>query len=469
MENPDAVVERLPTTSAPIEFHPDVTCTLEGKPRMSSRTSRTRRGAAGLTAALALTLGACSGGSDAGGGGDAAPGEVSGDITLLTPIYEGTEGQRLLEDELLPQFYEQYPDVTVTVDYTTYGQLNEKLTTAVASGLIPDVMMMGVGWIEGFADRGILANLSEDAGYTQADLEADYAPQIVEAGMWEDSVYALPIMLDTRVGVARMDLLAEAGYDHTPTSWEELREMAIALTERDAAGTLQRTGFDIMSTDLRQGFETMFFSSGGSLFNEDFTEPTFNSPEGVETLQFLVDLVNTDGVEDIGFSSTDAEVNPLLNGRAAMGITHNSLWTQAEEAAPDVMEHLQPFTIPGEVPGMFFGGTMASVAAGSDHPQAAQALTEFLASPDAALAANEQRGNVPALTELLDSDYVQGNVMVQFAMENLDVAQREGGPPAWLEIRGDITPAIEAALLQQQTPQEALDALAAGAQAAIDR
>ncbi|WP_418275370.1 ABC transporter substrate-binding protein [Isoptericola jiangsuensis] len=432
------------------------------------RKSHARQGlaAAGALTALTLGLSACS--SDTAPAESSGDGSVSGDITLLTPIFEGTEGQKLLEDELLPQFYEEYPDVTVAVDYTTYGNLNEKLTTAAVSGAVPDVMMMGVGWIEGFAERGLLADLSE-LGLTEDQLLESYTPAIVDAGTWNDGVYAVPIMLDTRYGVARMDLLEEAGYDAPPSSWEELVEMAQALTVRDDKGTLERAGFDMLSLDARQAFETMLFSAGADLFDESVTTPTFNSPEGVSALQLMTDLINEYEVEDIGFSSTDETVNPLLNGRAAMGIAHNNLWTQGLEADPEMLDNLEPFVIQGAAPGMFFGGTLATRSATSDHPEAAQALLEFLASPDAALAANEQRGNVPALTELLDSDYVQSNRFVQFSMENLELAKREGGPPEWLEVRGDFAPAIESALLGQVEPQQALDDLANLVQTAMDR
>ncbi|PSL03157.1 carbohydrate ABC transporter substrate-binding protein (CUT1 family) [Haloactinopolyspora alba] len=431
---------------------------------------RHRPGSAMLAAVAALSLftAACGSDDSEASGGAGGEGEVSGEITLLTPIYEGTDGEKLLEEELLPKFYEQYPDVSVSVDYTTYGTLNEKLTTAVASGLVPDVMMMGVGWIEGFADKGVLRELSE-FGITGESLKESYTEQIVQAGMYDGGVYAVPIMLDTRFAVARKDILAEAGFDKPPSSWEELREYAIALTERDADGTLTRAGFDMLSHDLRQMFEVFLFSSGASLFNDDVTEPTFNSPEAVEALQFMTDLINEHKVEDVGFSSTDAQVHPLINGRAAMGLAHNNLWLQVQESAPELADQLVPFLINGEQPGMFFGGTLATVSANSEHPEAAAALLEFLSSPEAALAANEQRGNVPALTELLDSEYVRQNKMVQFAMENLEHAQNEGGPPQWLEIRGEFTPAIEAALLGEKTPQQALDDLAATAQEAMDR
>lgn len=428
--------------------------------------SRMRRTASvAMVALLGFGLAACSAGEAE---ADLNPDEVSGEISLLTPIFEGSPGQDLLEDELLPQFYEEYPNVTVNVDYTTYGNLNEKLTTAVVSGLVPDVMLMGVGWIEAFADKGVLADLGE-LGLSEDELKESYTDEIVEAGMWDGNVYAVPIMLDTRFGVARMDILKEAGYDSPPSSWDELIEIAEATTVRSGNGSLERAGFDMMSLDARQAFETILFSAGGELFNEDATAPAFNSDEGVAALGLMADMVNKYKVEDIGFTSTDDIVNPLINGRAAMGIAHNNLWTQAMEADPTVLDNLEPFVIQGESSGMFFGGTLATVANNSKNPQAARALLEFLSSPDAALAANEQRGNVPALTELLDSDYVQSNRFVQFAMENLDVAQREGGPSQWLEVRGDFAPAVQGALLGQKTPQEALDDLAALVQTAMDR
>jgi multiple sugar transport system substrate-binding protein len=432
---------------------------------------RTRTSLLAGIAATSVLFAAC--GSDDSGttapdaGGEQGAGEISGDLRLLTPIYEGSEGHRILEDQILASFAEEYPDVTVSVDYTDYGHLNEKLTTAVVSGDVPDVMMMGVGWVEAFAAEGIIANLG-DLGVTPESLSG-MTPAILDGGQINGDLYAIPVMLDTRFACARMDILAEEGYDAPPSDLEELREYAIALTVRDDGGNLERTGFDILSMDLRQMYEVFLFANGGSLFNEDITEPAFNSPEGVAALQFLADLIQTDEVEDIGFSSSSAEVHPLLNGRAAMGVCHNNLWVQLQDAAPELAEDIQPFLINGTQPGMFFGGTLATVSANSDSPEAALALAQHLADVEPSLLANEQRGNVPALTELLDSDYVQSNPLVQFAMENLEHAQREGGPPQWLEIRGDFSPAVEAALLGEKSAQQALDDLAESARQAMSR
>ena len=113
---------------------------------MRTMVTRGLGGAAAATA-LALTLGAC-------GGERQRRRRAGGEVRLLTPIFEGASGKQVLEEELLPQFYEEHPDVKVTVDYTDYGSLNEKLTTSIASGLTPGRDDDGGGLDRGFRRQG---------------------------------------------------------------------------------------------------------------------------------------------------------------------------------------------------------------------------------------------------------------------------------------------------------------------------
>lgn len=415
---------------------------------------------------LLLGTGACSAGT---GGDESQTGaKPSGTVKLLTPIFDGSEGKQLLEQQLLPKFYKKYPKVKVDVDYTDYDHLNEKLTTALASGLVPDVMMMGVGWVEPFASKGVLADLGP-YGDSVDNLSGRYTEQVLKAGVWQDKLYAVPTMLDSRFGIYRKDMFAKAGITRPPTSWEELRADAIKLTQRDSNGKLKVAGLDLLTIDARQMFELLLFSNGGELFNSERTKPTFNDARGVEALQFATDLIRKDKVEDVGFANGDTEPYPIIAGRAAMMLGHNDVWTNAQEANPSVLPKLGAFTINGTQPTIFQGGTLVTMSARSQHSAAAHALLKFLTGPEASLAANEQRGNVPAVRSLLDSDYVRSNKLAQFVMQNLDKAHAEGGVPQWLEIRDSFAPAIESALLGKKSPQDALDDLAAESEEAMNR
>jgi multiple sugar transport system substrate-binding protein len=425
---------------------------------MTIRHRSALRAVAAVAAGL-VALAAC-GGPAPGGGGDGA---VSGEISLLTPIFQGADGAAVLEQQIAA-FRQRYPDVTVKPDFTDYNNLNEKLTASIAGGQPYDVMLMGIGWVPPFAAKGVLADLGKDP----AQLASQYYEPVVEAGVYEGKVYALPVMLDTRIGIYRKDLFAEAGITEPPKTFAEMREYGRRLTQRAPDGTLLRAGLDVLSIDPRQAFETLLWANGGELFTPD-GKPAFNSPQGVEALQFMVDVIQTDRSEDIGFTQPQSPTgNVMAQGRAAMMVGHHNFWSEIERMAPDLIaqDKIGFFVITNERPAVFQGGTLATVAAQSRNSAAAKAFAEFLASEGPMLAANEQRGNIPALRSLESSEFVQGNKAIQFAMANLDNAYSEGGVPGWLEIRNGFKAPIESALLGQKTPQQALDEFAAEATAA---
>jgi multiple sugar transport system substrate-binding protein len=415
-----------------------------------------------LAAVAAVLLLAGCGGPAPGGSGGGTP---SGEIRVLTPIFEKADGEQLLQ-KLIKEFTAKYPDVTVNVDHTEYSKLNEKLTASLAGGNPYDVMLMGVGWVPPFAEKGVLADL----GIPPADLGKTYHERVAKSGVWQDKTYALPVMLDTRIGLYRKDFFAEAGLPGPPRNFAQMREYAKQLTVREGNGNLTRAGLDILSLNSRQIFETLMWANGGELFTAD-GKPAFNSPEGVEALQFMTDVIRTDRSEDLGFSQEQPPTGyPLFQGRAAMMVGHQNLWVEMQQKAPELIEQdkVGVFLIENTRPAMFQGGTLATVSARSQHSAAAIAFAKFLATPEVSLQASAQRGNVPAVKAAMESDYVKNNPFVQFAMQHMDVAHSEGGVPAWLEIRDAFKPAIEGALLGQQSPKEALDALASQAEQAGD-
>jgi multiple sugar transport system substrate-binding protein len=389
-------------------------------------------------------------------------GPPEGNITVLTPIFPGADGKALLEKQLLPTFLAQYPKVSVTVDYTTYDYLNQKITTGLTTGIPADVLMVGVGWVEPFASRQILSELQVPAGGL-----AGYSDSVLRSCRWGGKLFALPAVLDTRFGIARRDILAQNGYDRPPRSMTELREYAIRLTQRDAGGKLLRAGLDVQSLDPRQLFETVLFAFGGDLFRDG--KPAFNDPTGVAALQWLTDLQLKDKVIDQGFSSPKATTLPIADGRAAMAIGHNNWWVTTTKQRPGVIDQMQPFLLQPDKPSIFAGGTLVCVSAASRHQSAAQALARFMASPAVSLAGAAQKGNVPALAQLEQSAYVRDpkHALVRFGLENLRYGRGEGGIPAWLPLRDELLATVQSATTGRQSPKAALDALTVTANSAI--
>lgn len=409
-------------------------------------------GAGTATAALA----GCGGGSSAAGSAD---GPAEGEITLLTPIYEGAKGKILLEQEILGGFRKKYPDVKVNVDYTTYAQLNEKITTGLAGGLLPDVLMMGVGWIPPFAAKKAIAELPEALATAH-----DYEKRVLEPSRYDGKLYALPVVLDTRIVVYRKDHFAEAGIKKTPANWAELRAVAKQLTKDG------RVGFDPFSIDLRQCWETFLFANGGQLFSADGKKVLFNDARGVEALQFFKDLVK-DGSADYAKKTDAGAPSNVQTGRASMMMSTSALWVQAKEQNPELIEgdKLGSFVLANRRPAMLQGGTLVTQSARSKYPAAARALVEYLATPDSILGAAKQRGSVPGLRDLNESGYVKENEFVDLSLQNLEHAVSEGGTAAWMEIREKIKPTLEPAIVGGQSAKDAIAELGRLAEAAIGR
>ncbi|MFI5593895.1 ABC transporter substrate-binding protein [Amycolatopsis sp. NPDC051758] len=382
-------------------------------------------------------------------------------MRLLTPIFDRADGQKLLTS-LLADFKKDHPGVSVQVDYTEYGKLNEKLATSIVGGQPYDVMLMGVGWIPPFVEKGVLADLETSA----ADLGRLYNPRVVQPGIYGGKTYARPILLDTRMGIYRKDILAEAGIGAPPKDLTELKEMAKELTVRQG-GKLTRAGVDILSNDLRQTYLPVMWAYGGDLFADG--KPAFDSGEAVAALQWMVDVIRTDKIEDYGFTQKGAVVAPLVQGRSAMMIGHNDMWRQISESAPELIaeDKVAGFMLNQQRPALFQGGTLATMSAKTEHPEQAKALVEFLSGDKVSPQAAEQRGNIPAVLSAADSDYVKSDKLVSFAVDNLDYAFSEGGVPTWLEIREEFKPALESALLGKSSAADALRGLAEKATAII--
>ncbi|MFF4674969.1 ABC transporter substrate-binding protein [Streptomyces sp. NPDC001279] len=404
----------------------------------------------------AAALGACGTGTSTAGSAD---GPAEGEIRLLTPIFEGADGKKLLEKEILGSFRKKYPDVKVNVDYTTYQQLNEKITTGLAGGLLPDVLMMGVGWIPPFAAKKAIAELPEKLATAH-----DYEKRVLEPSRYDGRLYALPVVLDTRIVVYRKDHFAAAGIRKTPANWAELRAVAKQLTKGG------RIGFDPFSIELRQCWETFLFANGGQLFSEDGRKVLFTDARGVEALQFFKDLVQ-DGSADYARKTELGAPTNVQTGGASMMMTTSGLWKQVKDQAPDLIEddRLGAFVLANRRPAMLQGGTLVTQSASSKHPAAARALVEHLATPESILGAARQRGSVPGLKDLDDSGYVKENEFVDLSLRSMGNACSEGGTPAWMEIREKIKPTLEPAIVGSQSAKDAVAELGRLAEAAIGR
>ena len=143
------------------------------------------------------------------------------DRTVVRFWVMGYEGEVVAR--LLPEFERQHPDIHVDLQIVPWLSAHEKLLTAFAGESLPDVSPIGNTWIPEFAALGALEPLDDEIAATPGFDQADFFPGVWDTGVIGGRAYAVPWYVETRLPFYRRDMLAKAGVQTLPVSWDEWR------------------------------------------------------------------------------------------------------------------------------------------------------------------------------------------------------------------------------------------------------
>ncbi|MFU8947450.1 sugar ABC transporter substrate-binding protein [Mycetocola zhadangensis] len=396
-----------------------------------------------IAAITPLVLTACSGG---GGGGQA-----KGDPDTLTILdYYNNEPDKTLIQAALDKCAEAL-DVTIKRETVPGKDLIQKVLQRSSSKTLPDVLMLDNPDLQEIAATGGLAPLSD------YDIDTSgFADGILEAATYEDEVYGLAPTVNTLGLFYNEDLLAAAGIQ-PPTTWEELKTAASALTTGDQYGL----AFSAIATyEGSWQFLPFMWTNGGD-------ETELDTPEVAEALQLWVDLVNSGAVSKGALNWSQADVkDQFVAGKAAMMI--NGPWQiPALAESPDVKWGTVqvPVNEAGQTPIAPLGGEVWTVpVTGDDEKQAkAASFVECISSDDNQLELATQRYTVPTKTELA-GEYVEKVPTMEAFTEQVANARSRTGQlgEEWPEAATVIYTAIQLALTGQASAEDAFEQASAG-------
>ena len=245
-----------------------------------------------------------------------------------------------LMDGIITQFQTENPGITVNNVPQTWDRRDEVVVTALSGGEPPEVIMATRQEIVNFADNGAIVPITKYVEADALDLNR-YYPSEIASMWWNDELYSLPMPTaggETGLTFYSKDLFTAAGLDPEtpPTTWDELDAAAAALTKRDG-DTIDVIGVNV---DLSgAGFLANLYVNNGSLYSEDLRTVTFNSAEGVETLEWMLNFVTThygswQNVLDFQTQFTEGQ-QPLLMGKMAYQYQNVSMFFHIETNAPD--------------------------------------------------------------------------------------------------------------------------------------
>ena len=293
-------------------------------------------------------------------------------------------------------FEEQLADWTartgakVNIEVIPWDSYEEKYMTGVASGTGPDVGYMYNEMLFNYIDSGAIVPIDQ---YFTDEEKANYI--YWNNGKVLGEQYLLPYVVGApRILYANMDLLAEAGIDKVPTTWEEL--VSTAKTVKEATGKL---GFDQAwggyFGDLNEIFFPFLWQAGGEL-SDDEGKLLPDMDAALKAAEFIYSL-KTEGVISEYCVSRDssAVTDDFRAGETAMIIASSSASRKNDEAG--INWGFVPFTT--EVRGgTFVANDSLVLMSACEHPEAAISLMKEITSPAVMEAFHEQCYKMPPIS-----------------------------------------------------------------------
>ncbi len=264
---------------------------------------------------------------------------------------------------------------------------------------------------------------------------------------------------------------AKHGYDLTPPeTWAQFKDQAIFFADAPTFYGTQYVGKDEAITGR---FYELLVAEGGQLFDENWN-PTFNSEAGVRAVQWFKDLYDAKAVPagvlnylwddtGLGFASGTVALNLDWAGWA-------SFFNDPENSkvAGDIGLVRAPVGSGGKRSG-WSGSHTFSITETCDNKEAAASFISFLTSHERQMV-EATKGLLPTRAKVWDDAKAEfagaGNDFMVNVFETYAVSMTEDAftPPLitpWIEVSNELWPRLQAAILGEMTPQEALDEAAA--------
>lgn len=263
------------------------------------------------------------------------------------------------------------------------------------------------------------------------------------------------------------------GYDLAPPeTWTQVKDQAMFFSNPPDFYGFQFVGKDEAVTGR---FYELLVANGGAMFDENWV-PTFNSPAGVEALQFFVDLYEAKAVPvgvpnytwddtGLGFGSGSIAMNLDWGGWSSyFNDPANS------KVAGNVGLIRAPKGSGGKRTG-WSGSHSFSITEACDNKPAAASFLTFLTSHDNQMV-EARKGLLPTRTQVwvdaIAEFQAAGNTFSAETMQTFQASMAEDAftPPLiaeWIEVSNVLWPKLQSAMVGDMTAQAALDAAQADA------
>lgn len=331
-----------------------------------------------------------------------------------------------------------------------FTDFNQQITTAIAAGATPDLMIVDNPDNARYAAAGALADLTEKVkAWGQGD---QFLPGPYNSTLWKGKNYGIPLGSNTVVLWINTDMATTAGLDinNPPKTWDEYEMWAGKMTDKAKGiyGTAMLAKKDETGTFL---FLPWILQNGGNIDN-------LASPEAIGALAFWVKLVNEGYAPKTAITDGFAEIyQQFTTGKAAMMISGTWNVNSIPKDAPNLKWKvaLLPYT---KQAASSLGGENWAMFAASKQQDGAWEFLKFVTDPAYGTKLTDCMGYIPSRKDVLATVAAKNkdNPTMQVFLKQMESAAARGPLPNWSEVSAVIQEAMQEALSGQKTPEQAM-------------
>ncbi|WP_407358847.1 extracellular solute-binding protein [Microbacterium sp. LTA6] len=376
------------------------------------------------------------------GGGNAESGEKN--ITVwLYPVIADEAVHKDFWDTTIAAFEKENKDVNVKYEIFPWANRDEALQTAIAAGKGPDVVYLIPDQLAAYQKS--IAPLND---VLSEERQGDLLPNVKTSVTIGGDILGAPILTSAMPLICNAAAFEAAGVAEYPKTWDDIIEMAPKFTEKGMYALNYPASAE---NTLNLTFYPLLWQAGGAVYTKD-GDVGFDSKAGEQALTFLTDLA-TSGALDPEALTTNVPLEQTAVAQGKVGCTWNNAVTEVSSfwGAENIMV-LAPLS---EKESIAYGtvGSL-SVLKGSKAQDAAAKFAEFATGADIVEPYLKAAGFFSALSTtepLYADDPLLGEVekyVPDTTVGELDASSRA--------LMGVLSPEIQAALLGQKSPADAL-------------
>lgn len=278
------------------------------------------------------------------------------------------------------EFMEKNPNIEIKTTFVPYESLEQKILTGAPTGGY-DVVAIDAPWTAKFAKAGIVKEVTDKL--SDSDRQ-DIFNGALDSVSYEDKLYGLPWLNDTKFLFYNKEILKQAGFDHPPATWNELAEQAKAMKEQ---GLVE---YPIVwswkqSEALVCDFTSLSSTFGGGMIKDG--KPSLTDEGNKDAMNFMLQTLE-DGITNPNSTEfLEEDVRGVFSsGKAAFALNWTYMYNLANDPAEsEVAGQVGIVPSPGHgdvVSASVNGGMGLSLTSGTKNPDEAWKYLEYLSSKE---------------------------------------------------------------------------------------